>query len=115
MCLVFYLERTLTHPCDSFVHIYLQLLYEPVGLFVQLIHQNHLGHLDLVFHLPVLMLHLKNPINRRGQNMVNPSLQAHEALDTANITANNLEAVYEYQGPVGTKNKKKNENLPPPL
>lgn len=49
--------------------------YEPIGLFVQLIHQNHLGHFDLVFHLPVLMLHLKNPVNRMGHNMVSPSFQ----------------------------------------
>lgn len=85
--------------------MYLQLLYEPVGLFVQLIHQNHLGHFDLVFHLPVLMLHLKNPINRTGQSTVSPSLQAWEGLETANIIANNSEAAYEDQGPAGTKYK----------
>lgn len=51
-------------------YTYLQLLYEPVGLFVQLIHQDHLGHFDLVFHLPMLMLHFKNPGNRMGQTVI---------------------------------------------
>lgn len=81
-----------THPS---AHIYLQLLYEPIGLFVQLVHQSHLGHFDLVFHLPVLMLHLKNPVNNRmRQSTVSPSPQAYEGLQTANVRAYSVEAAY---------------------
>ena len=65
-----------------------------MGLFVQFIHQNHLGHFDLVFHLPVLVLHLKNPANRRKRSMVSPSLQAYNSLQTANVRAYNVEASY---------------------
>jgi len=49
-------------------HTYLKLLYEPVGLLVQLVHEDHLGHFNLVLHLPVLMLHFKNSGNVMGQN-----------------------------------------------
>lgn len=37
--------------------------------------------------------------------MVSSSLQAYESLERENITANNLEAAYEDQGPAGTKYK----------
>lgn len=57
-------------PPGPSAYTYLKLLYEPIGLFVQLIHQDHLGHFDLVFHLPMLMLHFKNPGNMMGQTVI---------------------------------------------
>lgn len=57
-------------PPGPSAYTYLKLLYEPIGLFVQLIHQDHLSHFDLVFHLPVLMLYFKNPGNMMGQTVI---------------------------------------------